>query len=56
MRMHRTLVLGASLLMAFSSAAVGEASTPDVQTAQASTAPASGTPVDARSPALGPGR
>ncbi len=45
MRMHRTLVLGASLLMAFSSAAVGEASSPDVQTAQASIAPASGTPV-----------
>jgi len=45
MRMHRTLVLGASLLMAFSSAAVGEASSPDVQTAQASSAPAGGTPV-----------
>ena len=45
MRLHRTLVLGASLLMAFSWAAVGEASTPDVQTAQASTAPAGGTPV-----------
>jgi osmoprotectant transport system substrate-binding protein len=46
MRMHRTLVLGASLLMAFSSAAVGEASSPDVQTAQASLAPASGTAVE----------
>ncbi len=38
MRMHRTLVLGASLLMAFSTVAVGEASSPDVQTAQASPA------------------
>jgi len=46
MRMHRTLVLGASLLMAFSSVAVGEASSPDIQTAQASIAPASGTPVE----------
>ena len=44
MRMHRTLVLGASLLMAISSVAVGEASTPDIQTAQASTAPAGGAP------------
>ncbi|MCY7417039.1 MAG: ABC transporter substrate-binding protein [Chloroflexi bacterium] len=46
MRIHRTLVLGASLLMAFSSVAVGEASSPDIQTAQASIAPASGTPVE----------
>ncbi len=36
MRIHRTLVLGASLLMAFSTAAVGEASSPSPDTAQAS--------------------
>jgi len=36
MRIHRTLVLGASLLMAFSSVAVGEASSPSPDTAQAS--------------------
>jgi len=35
MRIHRTLVLGASLLMAFSAAAVGEASSPSPDTAQA---------------------
>ena len=46
MRLNRTLVLGASLLMAFSSVAVGEASSSDIQTAQASIAPASGTPVE----------
>lgn len=44
MRTHRTLVLGASLLMALSTAAVGEAGTPDVLTAQASTSPTAGAP------------
>jgi osmoprotectant transport system substrate-binding protein len=36
MRMHRTLVLGASLLVALSSAAVGEASSPTTDAVQAS--------------------
>ncbi|MBX3030563.1 MAG: ABC transporter substrate-binding protein [Chloroflexi bacterium] len=42
--MHRTLVLGASLTLLVGSVAVGEASSPDIRTAQASTAPASSTP------------
>jgi osmoprotectant transport system substrate-binding protein len=54
MRMHRTLVLGASLLMAISTAAVGEASSPDIQTAQASVAPASGAPVTSGALPSGP--
>ncbi len=44
MRMHRTLVLGASLSLLVGSVAVGEASSPDIRTAQASIAPASSTP------------
>ena len=55
MRMYRTLVLGASLLMAIIPAAVGEASTPDIQTAQASIAPAGGAPAALPSGPVGDG-
>lgn len=44
MRMHRTLVLGASLTLLLGSVAVGEAGSPDVRTAQASLAPATNAP------------
>jgi osmoprotectant transport system substrate-binding protein len=45
MRLHRTLVLGASLLMAFSSVAVGEASSTGNTTARGGSAPTQADPL-----------